>query len=73
MLIVLNLAVIALAFVQQPIFLKITARVASVAACLKERSALCGKTDDLYAAAADAAVTAADAAIISERERRRSS
>jgi hypothetical protein len=56
-LIVLYLAVIALAFFQQPIFLKITARVASVAARLKERSALCGKTVDSNAAAGNAAVT----------------
>jgi len=56
-LIVLNLAVIALAFVQQPIFLKITARVASVTARIKERSALCGKTDASNAAAGNAGVT----------------
>ena len=56
-LIVLNLAVIALAFIQQPIFLKITARVASVTARIKERSALCGKTVDSNAAAGNAAVT----------------
>ena len=57
-LIVLNLAVIALAFVQQPIFLKIASRVSEVAVCTKERAAsLCGKTEDLNVAAGDAAVT----------------
>ena len=57
MLIVLNLAVIALAFVQQPIFLMIVSRVSAVAVCIKERAVLCGKTEDVDAAAADAAVT----------------
>ena len=56
-LILLNLAVIALAFVQQPLFLKIASRVFAVAVRIKERAASCGKTDELDATAADAAVT----------------
>ena len=56
-LIVLNLAVIALAFFQQPIFLKIAARVFAVVVRIKERATLCGQTEDVDAAAADAAVT----------------
>jgi len=47
-LILLNLAVIALAFVQQPLFLKIASRVFAVAVHIKERvAAACGKrTED---------------------------
>ena len=57
-LILLNLAVIALALVQQPVFLKIASRVFAVAVRIKERAASCGKAKDLdAAAAADAAVT----------------
>ena len=57
-LILLNLAVIALAFVQQPLFLKIASRVFAVAVRIKERAASCGKAKDSdAAAAADAAVT----------------
>jgi len=56
-LIVLNLAVIAFAFIQQPIFLMIASRVSAVAVCIKERAVSCGKTEDVDAAAADDAVT----------------
>ena len=52
-LIVLNLAVIALAFIQQPIVLTIAARVLAVAVRIKERAASRGKREDLDAAAAD--------------------
>ena len=56
MLIILNLAVIALAFVQQPIFLKIASRVSEVIARIKERAASHKKNKKGTPDAADDAV-----------------
>jgi hypothetical protein len=52
-LIALNLAVIGLALVQQPIFLKIASHIFAVARRIKERATSCSKRKDLDAAAAD--------------------
>jgi len=56
MLIILNLAVIALAFVQQPIFLKIASRVSEVIARIKERASSHTKNKKGTSDAADDAV-----------------
>ena len=55
-LIVINLAVIALAFVQQPIILKIASRISKVVVRIKAKAALCGKKEDSDGAADDTLV-----------------